>query len=196
MFGFFWNFNCSQNNQILKSQDHTPHLPTSKAYPTPGKGVGSIFSAKMGEWKDELKGTRSNYPMATRFWAMGRKLFGLLLHPLKRTGVNAKMTNYLLLYIFIAKRTRLEKTNKQTTRISRFSGFTACGWNGSMDDWVRIPTEPWGFAKMCYSSKWPQRMYFRLPIWLRSLSFWFWGDRETSRGDDNYPLGRTRAKTK
>ena len=73
------------------------------------------------------------------------------------------------------------------TRISRFSGFAVCGWNGSMDDWVRIPAEPWGFAKMCYSSKWPQRMYFRLPIWLTSLSFWFWGDRETSSGDGNYP---------
>ena len=82
------------------------------------------------------------------------------------------------------------------TRISRFSGFAVCGWYGPMDDWVRIPAEPWGLAKMCYSSKWPQRMYFRLPIWLRSLSFWFWGDRETSRGDGNYPLGRTRVKTK
>ena len=34
-----------------------------------------------------------------------------------------------------------------------------------------------------FSSKWPQRMYFRLTRWLSSLSFWFWGDREKlSRG--------------
>ena len=41
-----------------------------------------------------------------------------------------------------------------------------------------------------FSSKWPQRVYFRLPRWLRSLSFWFWGDREkTSRGLVTTPLG-------
>ena len=41
-----------------------------------------------------------------------------------------------------------------------------------------------------------QRMYFRLPRWLRSLSFWFGGDREKPRGGGNNPLGRMRVKTK
>ena len=81
----------------------------------------------------------------------------------------------------------LIKLLKDKTKISRFSGFAVCGWNGSMDDWVRIPAEPWGSARMCHSSKWPQRMYFRLPRWHRSLSSWFWGDREKSWWGGNQP---------
>ena len=49
------------NNPILKSQDYTPHLPTLKAYPTPGEVVGSFFSPAKMRVKDVLQGTRSNF---------------------------------------------------------------------------------------------------------------------------------------
>ena len=51
---------------------------------------------------------------------------------------------------------------------------------------LTLPTRR-GYPEFVFSSKWPQRMYFRLSRWLRSLSFWFWGDREKI-----YPLGRMR----
>ena len=38
--------------------------------------------------------------------------------------------------------------------------------------------------------KWPKGMYFRLSRWFRSLSFWFWGDREKLEGMVTTPLGR------
>ena len=33
-------------------------------------------------------------------------------------------------------------------------------------------------------------MYFRLPRWRRSFSFWFWGSREKFSRDGNYPVVR------
>ena len=39
------------------------------------------------------------------------------------------------------------------TTISRFKGYVVCGWNDSMDDWVSIPAEHWGSARLCHSSK-------------------------------------------
>ena len=55
-----------------------------------------------------------------------------------------------------------------------------------------LPYPPEGRTPDFISSKWSQRMYFRLHRWLRSLSFWCWGDREKSRGGGNHPLGRMR----
>ena len=46
----------------------------------------------------------------------------------------------------------------------------------------RLTLPPWRGYPRFFSSKWTQRMYFSLTRWLRSLSFWFWGDREKSRG--------------
>ena len=51
--------------KIIQFKNHgnaptPPHLPTLKAYPTPGLGGSSKFFAKM-KGKDELEGTRSNF---------------------------------------------------------------------------------------------------------------------------------------
>ena len=53
---------------------------------------------------------------------------------------------------------------------------------------ITLPPPSKGGTPDFFSSKWPQRVYFRLPRWLRlprSLSFCFWSDREKSRGGGN-----------
>ena len=49
------------------------------------------------------------------------------------------------------------------------------------------------FVLFCFVSlKWPRRMSDRSPGWLRSLSFWYWGDREKFSRGGNTLLVRLR----
>ena len=69
--------------KIIQFQNHgivpTPHLPTLKAYPTPGEGgMFNFFFAKM-RGNDELKDTWSSLSLGYALLSTGGKLFGGLL---------------------------------------------------------------------------------------------------------------------
>ena len=70
--------------KIIQFKNHgiasTPHLPTLKAYPTPGVGGRfEIFFFAKTKGKDELEGTRSNFtPWLRDFEHQAKAVWGLL----------------------------------------------------------------------------------------------------------------------